>query len=144
MSHQALRFTRMPFGTLSTLSETITETRSVTTRAREADLDLLERMYIITDRNAVRGFLTHRPFLVPLLFEAHSEIATFFAGAPLRLAVVIDPEDENARHLTLSIMTSLPPSAAVDRLQALDTAWWLDAIDRARGALSTSVTSDEF
>lgn len=142
MSLQSLRSSLLPVSAGNAASLT-SETRSVTARAREADLDLLERMFVLADRNAVRAFLAHRPFLVPLLFDSHSEIAKIFPGAPLRLAVVVDPEDENDRHLTLSIVASFQPDVAIKKLQVLDDSWWLDAIDRARCALSISITTDE-
>ena len=119
------------------------ETRSATARARDIDLDAIERFFVVPDRNAVRGFLMQRPFLVPLLLEAHGEIGNCFSGSSLRLMVVTDREDEHDRHLTLYIVTSLEPEKALARLQALDEAWWLDTLDRAQGALSISITPDE-
>lgn len=144
MALRASQFSLWSFGQSSTTAQQAwTETRSATSRARGVHLDALERLYVIADRNAVRGFLIQRPFLVPLLFEAHQEIARFFTGASLRLAIVTDPEDEHDRHLTLFIVTSLDAEDAVARLQALDAAWWLDALIRARSALSISITPDE-
>ena len=110
----------------TTTQQTWTETRSATARARDVDLDTLERLYVIADRNTVRSFLVQRPFLVPLLFEAYSEIAGLFGVSSLQLVVVTDPEDAHDRHMILSIVTDLEPEAAVTRLQALDVAWWLD------------------
>jgi hypothetical protein len=144
MALRASRFSLWLLGQSGTTAQqTWIETRSATSRAHDVDLDALERLYVIADRNAVRGFLMQRPFLVPLLFEAYNEIARFFSGSSLRLAIVTDPEDELDRHLTLYIVTSLEPDDAVTRLRALDTAWWLDALGRARSALSISITPDD-
>lgn len=137
MTVQPHQLSRFPF-----TAQLTTETRSATGRPREVDLDAVERFFITEDRNAVRAFLTQRPFLVPLLFEARQEIVLSFGNSPLHLAVTTDSED-GIRHLTLSICTSLPPQAAVAQLQQFDARWWLDALDRARGALLISITSDE-
>lgn len=149
MTLRMLPFTQVPLGADRRLlrseaaaSETFTETRSVTTRPREADLDALERRFVLVDRDVVRGFLTHRPFLVPLLFEAQQEVQQFFPGATLHLAVATDPEDESDRHLQLVIHSALSPECAVAQLQALDSAWWIDTIDRARHALSLSIAPE--
>ncbi len=131
-----------PFGRQNPTS-TSAETRSATARAREADLDAIERFYITPDRSAIRGFLMQRPFLVTLLFEAHQEIARFFSNSPLRLTLTADPENDDDHHLMLHIVTSLEPEQAIVNLQALDSAWWLDALVRAHHALSISIMPDE-
>ncbi len=118
------------------------ETRSATTRVREFELDAIERFFVVDDRSAVRSFVIQRPFLVPLLFEAYQEISLYFGNASLQLKLITDPEDDS-RRLTVTIMTSLSPDDAVERLQQLDEQWWLDALGRTRGALSISISADE-
>jgi hypothetical protein len=109
---------------------------------REFELDAIERFFVVDDRSAVRSFVIQRPFLVPLLFEAYQEISLYFGNASLQLKLITDPEDDS-RRLTVTIMTSLSPDDAVERLQQLDEQWWLDALGRTRGALSISISADE-
>ena len=96
--------------------------------------------YRFRDPEAVVGFLREHPYLVPLLHEARDQIARHFGpGAPVALQVVIDREVEDQRELFALVETDLPAAVAKRRLDDLDAAWWLAALDRGRCNLTIDV-----
>ncbi len=79
-------------------------------------------------------YLKRYPFLMPLLLEASPHLGRCFGDVPTILKVYHDPED-GSQELMVDIQTRLSPDALVEAVNAFDTAWWLDALDRADGKL---------
>jgi hypothetical protein len=71
--------------------------------------------------------------------EAHANIRQFFPSSPVTLEVVTDPEDTGSSQLVAFISTSDDPKKVFERLQQLDTQWWLNAMDRAQGKFHINV-----
>lgn len=104
--------------------------------ALDFQIQLLDQLYILRERAEVIRFIEERPFLAPLLLEAHGEIAKFFGPYPhVFLEIVTDPEAARARQLVAFVSTPLSPDEALDRLARLDEGWWLEALERAAGNL---------
>ncbi|MDP2935423.1 MAG: hypothetical protein Q8O86_02915 [Dehalococcoidia bacterium] len=105
-------------------------------RAAIAEIASLEQMYVFRRPEEVIEFLEDHPFLVALLFDAHPQIVKHFGPRPdAVLEVVVDPEAMADRELFALIRTHLPPRDALSRLERLDEEWWIEALERAQGAL---------
>lgn len=101
----------------------------------KSDLKRLLRRFSVRDQAAVQRFLVEHAFLAPLLTAAPDRISEHFSLPSLALEVLADPEGAG-EELVLSILTDLEPEAALQRLDALDEAWWLDALAQAQGKLN--------
>lgn len=103
-------------------------------------IDALGADYTLRDPATVIDFLTAHPYLVPLLREASKQIERHFGSEPsVALEVVVDREDEGQRELFALIATDLPMPEARRRLDNLDAAWWLAALNRARCNLTIDI-----
>ena len=82
----------------------------------------------------VDAFLTRYPFVVSLLRECIDPLWGIFGDqTTLSVTVEADPEVEDWEYLVIAVRTTLPADEAQARLDAFDTAWWLDALPRAQG-----------
>lgn len=105
-------------------------------------LGILERFYVVEQREHVLVFLEQHPHLVVLLVEAFSAIQVYFQGVQVVLRLSDDPEQGALTQLGLYILVPDDnPQEAVARLAALDDGWWLDSIDRSLGALFITITA---
>jgi hypothetical protein len=91
-------------------------------------------------RKQVLNFVGEHPFLRPLLVEAPGFIEKYFSGSKLFLKVFTDPEAVGKHHLVIFIATKYGSKETLERLDQLDEAWWLAALDKAQGKLSINVT----
>lgn len=89
----------------------------------------------VPDQEEVFNFLMEHDYLVSLLREAPSAIHEHFPRASLSLELVVDSETPRHEVLGLYISVSGDDQGAFDKLEALDQAWWLDSMGRARGSL---------
>jgi hypothetical protein len=94
----------------------------------------------VVDRGEVSDFLTARPYLISVLFEARERISRIF---PVDTTVILDlarhPDPGSRPELVLRIVTPLPMSEGLARLDRLDEEWWLDALPHANGELTMVV-----
>ena len=81
--------------------------------------------YRVEDAEPIVTFVLIHPQLVDLLEEAPAAIARQFPDTSLTLEVYDDPE-EPVTTLVVGIVTMLAPADALEQLQLLDEAWWLD------------------
>ena len=92
--------------------------------------------YVTRDPDAVSAFLARHPFLVPVLTDALGPLEDAFgAETPFVVAVETDPEVAGWVELRVDVETTLPADEADRRLEAFDTAWWLDNLPRAEDKL---------
>jgi hypothetical protein len=93
------------------------------------DLADLEHAFDFVGADVVRRFIQSNPSLVPLLREAHDEIATSF-GVDTRTALVVvrDPEEEGSGTLYAFIQTADDPEIALNRLESFNDTWWRTAV----------------
>lgn len=92
----------------------------------------------VEDESVARFLRRHR-HLRPLLDDLRREIdAHFGPGAPVILELATDPEEGDTA-LFARIRTELPVDHAMDRLDAIFDAWWLDNLPRAQGFLHIDV-----
>lgn len=122
------------------------ESGASVTRASGVQLDLIERLYSLTNRGRVLRFLDEHAFLVPVLFEAFARILERFPLSRLFLEVVVDPEIAQAddakvdgEQLILAIATSLEVEEAMNRLERLDNDWWLEVLPHTQGRLCVNL-----
>jgi len=109
-------------------------------RTLEFEIRSLEQLYTLRRHAEVLRFLERRPFLIPLLLEAYSNIANYFGPYPqVFLEVVTDPEAPDDQELVAFIRTNLPPDEVLDRLERFDEDWWLEASHKAQGNLCIHV-----
>jgi hypothetical protein len=92
----------------------------------------LECSYDFGDTETVRQFLLGHPSIGPLLRDARDELAARF-GSQVRtvLAVIDDPEEEDAGMLYAFVQTEDDPERALDRLDSFNDEWWRVAIGSA-------------
>jgi hypothetical protein len=92
--------------------------------------------YLTREPDAVAAFLARYPFLTSLLTEALGPLRMAFGpDTPFVVAVDIDPEVPGWEELRVDVETTLPVEEADQRLEAFDTAWWLEHLPRAQGKL---------
>lgn len=98
-------------------------------------LKKLKDSYAFRDSKAVISYLVNHSSLIPLLLEAYGKIPNYFPHSQVFLQIVTDPEMIDDEQLVIYIGTDLAPDKAVDRLEALDENWWLDASLETDGEL---------
>jgi len=87
----------------------------------------------------IARFLRQHRHLAPLLRDVRREVdAHFGPGTPVLLELATDPEEGDMALFAL-IRTKLSVDDALDRLDALFDAWWLDNLPRAQGLLHLDV-----
>lgn len=104
-------------------------------------LALLERLYVLPQRERTLTFIERKPHLVLLLLEAYTVIHWYFHGVRLVLRPVESEEDGTEQLGLYIVVPQHDPDDAIARLAALDEEWWLDAMDRAFGELFITVTA---
>ena len=106
----------------------------------ELQFGWVEQLYAFRRAKDVSCFLQAHPFLVPLLIEAHGQIAESFGQSPeVVLEVVTDPEVHELVEMFGYIVTPLTPEEAGKRLQQFDRKWFLRQIARTKGLLNFDV-----
>lgn len=104
------------------------------------EIEWLEQLFNFKMPEEVFRFIEVRPFLVPLLCEAHQKIKEYFDRNPsVSLEISTDPEADGEGQLFVYIHTFLSPDEALAKLDKLDWDWWLEAMDRSRGYLCIDV-----
>jgi len=103
----------------------------------DSDLKIITAPYELKNGTEVFKYLRDHRFLDSVLRKAPHKIGEHFPHAAIGLQVITDPEIEGdeAAHLGIFIYTDLDPDEAVDRLDALDDDWWLDASRSVDGKL---------
>ena len=90
-------------------------------------LDRVRAAYEFSDEREITARLEEYPFLIPLLEEARGYLAKHFGpDAPVRIDLAFDPAGED-RSLFARVVTDLPPREALDRWDAFEEEWWLEA-----------------
>lgn len=90
-----------------------------------SELERLRAAYEFADEREVTAFLEEHPQLIPILEQARERLAARFGSdTPVRLEVVLDPENEVDRTLVARAETGqLPAREALDRLWAFYDDW---------------------
>lgn len=99
----------------------------------------LEKSYKFRNDDAVRTFLMEEPSAAVLLSEAYGRIREYFPDSEIFIEVVADPETSGENELVVSIATDLSPREAIERLDAFDEDWWLEASDRSKADICIKV-----
>ena len=109
--------------------------------ATRNDLARVRAAYAFEDEDEVTAFLEEHPFLIPLLEEARGPLTVSFGvDTPIRLAVWLDPENEEDRALFARAETgTLPVRESLARLWEFYDAWWRDMLPVARDLLRFDV-----
>ncbi len=116
---------------------------AATTVIDPVHLQMIERLYTITDYRQVRRFLEEHAFLPSLIIDVFDDINTYFPGTRYILQVVHDPDEEDpsaADVLVIYIATELDPPQALDRFDALEHAWWSKVQGHDSGKLYLNLT----
>jgi hypothetical protein len=108
---------------------------AVTVIPTYADLQLIERLYIIKNSEEVLAFLAENLFLVPLLLEAKPKIEAQFRNSPVYVEVRVDPEIENETKLVAYISPLYQSTVAFEKFQLFKRTWWLKARRQAQDKL---------
>lgn len=88
----------------------------------------------------VRSFLERHAFLVPILDEAHLQIAHYFPQAQITLELSSDADASALDdQLLLLIGTTLTSDVALAQLRYFDRDWWLDKVDQSQGKLTINL-----
>jgi len=87
---------------------------------------LIDRVYDFRgSRDVIFALLAGSPHVISLLIAIPSVIHMYFDDPRLTLEVVADPEGGGDDELVLYIGTNLPPSQALDKLDQLNDACWV-------------------
>lgn len=92
---------------------------------REVRIAKLFAQYSVFDPIKVKRFLSERPSLISVLFEARVVIDNFFNFPEISLRVISDPEAAQYNQLFAYIITSYSPDIAFEKLSKFDNAWLL-------------------
>src|SRR5690349_12582992 len=92
----------------------------------KAEIEQLDQIYTIRDREEVLSFLEEHPFLLPVLLEAPERIKPYFGEAALFLKINLDPEDTYFDSVVLVIETNFTAEDAFNRSNQLADAWELE------------------
>jgi hypothetical protein len=90
-------------------------------------IDAIRDQYSFYNNVETEGFLRNNSDLVPILFEAIYPIRKYFGATQLKLRYSEDPEGTGDNYLDLAITTDEPVDTALEKLEAFDRHWWLEA-----------------
>lgn len=98
-------------------------------------LGRLEKLYEFRDGIFVRRFIEEHTFLLELVEEAYTKIATCFgANVPVFLEVMADPEStQDDLELVAFVQSHMSVEDSLKALERFDEEWWLDTMPRAKG-----------
>jgi hypothetical protein len=99
----------------------------------------LREHYTVADPRLVFDFLAENEQLVDLLNKAYTHLQSVFGPQPtVELQVVRDPDSQSEKQLFGYIKTDLPPTEALQKLEAFDE-WFLGVIDQTDGRLNFNI-----
>ncbi len=100
-------------------------------------LDETFRFYRVTEPQVpqVTRFLTHHPFLLPILLDAREPLRRFFGDAPVHLEATVDPED-GWELLWGRIAVDRRTGDALELLRGFDREWFTEADRGTDGRLN--------
>jgi hypothetical protein len=113
------------------LHDSLTELKPVS----DAEIEYLEKLYSLREKNEILEFLEAYQFLIPVLLEAPDKIRHYFPDAQLFLECVTDPEGIDDDLLELAICINIEPDEAVDKLNKFQDDWWLNLSNKIRQPL---------
>ena len=94
----------------------------------------VETLYSFRNITEIQQFLQDHHFLVNFLIEAHPYVSKYFGDYPqIALELISDPEIDGSEQLFAYIVTSLPVTEALERLNSLDEEWFIEQFDRVDG-----------
>lgn len=95
---------------------------------------ILVQKYALRNWDETVRVLEKNPSLILFLVEIHKQILPYFPTARFFLKADVDPEaDDINEGFVVSIVTSLRPREALDRLEKFYENWWLTLTANARG-----------
>jgi hypothetical protein len=104
---------------------------------RASRLQEIEEMYTFRNTPEVWRFLYAHLRIIDVLLEAYPHIQEHFgSNTEVVLEVASDLEVKNWDQLFAYIVTPLPPGEALDRLDNLDSEWFLHQLDRVDDLLN--------
>lgn len=117
------------------VDEALAFSKSYLNEGFEREFNYLLPVFSLRNQEEVKSFLVEHPSLISVLRETQIEIRHFFPQAQIFLEVVSDPEDSAIVQLGILIRSDLNPEAVYQQLQEFEENWWLDNLDRAKGAI---------
>lgn len=103
----------------------------------EIALEKIERFYEVLNERDVKNFLQTYPSVESLLLEAIEPLGKCFPEIDrLILEVFKDPERELSRELVCTIVTTMDPAEALEKLDRFDQMWFLDQLNEFSGVLN--------
>lgn len=102
----------------------------------------LEDFYALADQPNIIAFLSKHEYLLDLLFEIPEIVRQHF-GSDVRLSLKLskEPDAVNDQRLFVLIHAVQPLAKAMDLLDNLDDAWWLDRMFDAKGKMSLDIAA---
>lgn len=104
------------------------------------NLDELESMFKLRNKEAIQNFIQLKPFLIDVLKNCYQKIRDYFDDDKMELELLHDPMD-NEERLVLYILTSKAPKDAIKTLINFNKEWWVKNSVNARSYLSIDVES---
>ncbi len=100
---------------------------------------MLEQAYVFKDEYTVRAFIEKNPSLISILKEIYANILRYFPQSQIRLNIFSDPDITGSDELAATVITSMSPEEALEKLNQFDENWWLDAMSSINGKISINV-----
>jgi len=100
----------------------------------------LSGYYEVEPTDDLSEMLVRWPDLASLALEARPHLVNHFGNqARLLIESTRDPETPSDQRVVVTVRADLEPEEALKQLNAFYEAWWLGAMDRARGRLVFNV-----
>lgn len=120
--------------------------RSELVGSRDVTLDevlieprLLARFYVFNDWTSVLEALQTDHNLIPIIWEAHSQIRKHFPQARILLEVVNDPEVLAPPEVQITIVPSSIPEETLAGFRQLSNEWWRHHFASMQGRLALTI-----
>jgi hypothetical protein len=93
---------------------------------------VIRQEYSVLDAAAAGALTLEQTYLLDLLLQAYPKLAGLFEpGCTIRLGRACDPDIADRTYLLVTVMTALPVSDALTRMDRFADEWWLDQIAKA-------------
>lgn len=102
----------------------------------DTSINILETLYSFYDYMEIYFFLKENSYLLPLLFEAHTEINRYFPEGTKMSLKVVDDLDLNGVKMFILINSPTNLDKSFELLDLVDENWWADAILNAKFKLN--------
>jgi hypothetical protein len=107
-------------------NEFMNESDPVDTMDLNLIMGLLNYMYALKNAGEIRCTIEKHNYLTSLLDDAYEDIRKEFPCEKISLEIYSDPAYPTEKEVLISILTSMSPDEAINRLDRVDDDWWIN------------------